>query len=187
MKYIMARRQRLAPQVYTTIKDMLKEGKDFNEIFNTLKPTVPGLKRTQIYSQNYEYKKNLAASVQVSLEKTEPIILDSNAKTEPIEEGWMEIPNLPRPNRNEDRPRMGSNDSVQGMTESHPAKEEVPAAVRPSMVRKARQVPATSSAIDSAIMKWELQGFTITTTRGDTINIELSPDSLKDIVNHLLR
>lgn len=182
------RNKRLAPEVYATIKEMLSEGKDFNEIFNTLKPIAPGLKRTQIYSQSYEYRKTLAASVQASLETTEPIILDSNAKTEPVEEGWMEIPNLPRPNRNEDRPRMGSNDSVQGMTESHSAKEEVPVAVRPKIVRTYNQKPAQSSAlIEHAVTSWELQTFTITTTRGDTISIELSSDSLKDIVNHLLR
>ena len=99
----------------------------------------------------------------------------------------MEIPNKPRPaqERNEDRPRMGSNDTVEQV--------EVPVAVRPSMPRQAGRVPSikpiqsVASPIESAIMKWELQGFSITTTRGDTINIELSPESLKDIVNHLLR
>ena len=197
MKYIMAiRKVRLAPQVYDKIREMLSEGKDNKEIFNILKVNVPGIRRSQIYTQAHQFKKqdksdvsSLTASVNTSFEKTEPIILDSNAKTEPVEEGWMEIPNMPRPaqERNEDRPRMGSNDTI-----------EVPVAVRPSMPRQAgrvskgyapsiKPVQSVASPIESAIMKWELQGFTITTTRGDTINIELSPESLKDIVNHLLR
>ena len=192
MKYIMAiRKVRLAAHVYDTIRAMLSEGRSNKEIFNILKVNVPDLRRTQIYTQAQMFKKqdksdvsSLTASVNTSFEKTEPIILDSNAKTEPVEEGWMEIPNMPRPaqERNEDRPRMGSNDTI-----------EVPVAVRPSMPRQAGRVPSikpiqsVASPIESAIMKWELQGFSITTTRGDTINIELSPESLKDIVNHLLR
>ena len=187
MKYIMAiRKVRLAAQVYDTIRDMLREGKSNKEIFNILKVNVPDLRRTQIYTQAQMFKKQDKSDVS---SKTEPIILDSNAKTEPVEEGWMEIPNMPRPaqERNADRPRMGSNDTI-----------EVPVAVRPSMPRQAgrvskgyapsiKPVQSVASPIESAIMKWELQGFTITTTRGDTINIELSPESLKDIVNHLLR
>ena len=175
------RKVRLAPQVYDKIREMLSEGKDNKEIFNILKVNVPGIRRSQIYTQAYQFKKQDKSDVS---SKTEPIILDSNAKTEPVEEGWMEIPDMPRPaqERNEDRPRMGSNDSI-----------EVPVAVRPSMPRQAGRVPSikpvqsVASPIKSAIMKWELQGFTITTTRGDSINIELSPESLKDIVNHLLR
>ena len=183
------RKLRLAPQVYETIKELLSEGKKPGDIFDELKSSIPGLTRTHVHSQSYQYKRQLSSltpSVHASLEKTEPIVLDSNAKTEPVEEGWMEIPDLPRPSRNEDRPRMGSNDEV-----------EVPVAVRPSMPRQARRVPrgitntnpvqSVASPIESAIMTWELQGFTITTTRGDTINIELSPESLRDIVNHLLR
>ena len=178
------RKVRLAAGVYDTIRDMLREGKSNKEIFNILKVNVPDLRRTQIYTQAQMFKKQDKSDVS---SKTEPIILDSNAKTEPVEEGWMEIPNMPRPaqERNEDRPRMGSNDTVEQV--------EVPVAVRPSIPRQAGRAPSikpvqsVASPIESAIMKWKLQGFSITTTRGDTINIELSPESLKDIVNHLLR
>ena len=172
----MPKQKRLEAKAYETIKQLLYQGLSTGAVWNKLKNQIPNLKRTHIYVQNRAVKIDLAGKHEFSDLTTAKTELDNNASTDALEIGEVTNMSIPIHDRDGDKPRMGSNDTV-----------ETPVAVRPSVVRRAKQVPATSSAIESAIMTWELQGFTITTTRCDTINIELSPESLKDIVNHLLR
>jgi hypothetical protein len=185
MENNMANAKRLTSREYAAIKALLYEGMSTGDVYNELKDTIPALKRTQVYAQDWIYKHDIQATSDASLDlTTERTELDNNTSTTALEMG--EVSNMPRAAKSSfpnDKPRMGSNDTV-----------ETPVAVRPSIPRQEgrrvsspKPVQSVASPIESAIMKWELQGFSITTTRGDTINIELSPESLKDIVNHLLR
>ena len=55
------RKLRLAPQVYETIKELLSEGKKPGDIFDELKSSIPGLTRTHVHSQSYQYKRQHSA------------------------------------------------------------------------------------------------------------------------------
>ena len=161
------RQKQLPRQAYKIIREMLLSGHTSQETLAYVKQEYPEAKKIHVSRQQHRVNTGEVTKESETFKSTK-IILDNQTPTPPLTSSDFE--------------------DIKNRADADYERIAPVAGVRPRVFSKTSPTPVKNNVLPpTGVEHWQFQSIKFTTRNGDTVEIHLTSQSMRDIVSNLLR